>query len=87
MTVQDGTSKAFLYLKDIQAFRAFGISSETLKQIKAYCTKHKEFKYPCKKSEKSKNADYSDILYIFRTSSTFRNMSLYAIPYSKVSLV
>jgi hypothetical protein len=49
-TVQDGTSKANLELKNEKCIKAFGLGESTLQRFKDFCLKYGSFMHPSSNS-------------------------------------
>ena len=81
--VQDGSGKASLRLENRMVEKAFNLDKSHLKRFTEFCDEKGEFVFPLKHSDDT--IRYKDILGLFKKSYTFSNLTVYAVPFSKVS--
>ena len=81
-TVQDGTLKASLELRNERCIEAFCIDEEKQRLIKNYCLRFGAFKRP--QEQQLRSQFYDEVLDIFYQSHLWRQMIFYCKPYSKV---
>ncbi len=80
--IQDGTAKATLELKNKLVHEAFNLQEHELELFKAYCLKNGAFLHP----SKMYSHEYRTIFDLFKRSESFKQIIVYAKPYSKAGI-
>ena len=79
-SVQDGTTKASLELKNERVQEAFALTESDITKCKEYCLKYGTFMNP----SSAQNFHYKDVVSIFKKYTTWQQMIFYCKPYCKV---
>lgn len=82
--IQDGSGKATLRLENQMVIKAFGLTPKNLQKIEDYCRDKGEYIFP--KSDPDNTLLARDILAFFKSAHTFKNLTIYAKPFAKISL-
>eukprot|EP00347_Sterkiella_histriomuscorum_P016494 403352965 len=79
--VQDGTSKASLEMKNDKVKKAFQIQDHDIRRFKDYCLKYGTYIHP----SNAYNAQYRDVLNVFKKSESWTQMLYYCKAYYKTT--